>query len=115
MPDDSVRLDGQQRIGLAIATLMAERGLSRTEVCRRAGISEADFERYLSPTVPLLTVDAASAVVIERVAGALDVDPDRFPEYRVWRLRTSGAPVDELEAAQEEAERMPKGRWLTKG
>ena len=114
MADESYRMDVPRRIGIAVSALMNERGLSRSELCQKAGISEADFEGYLSPGVDLLVVDAASAAVLERAAEVLGVDPGQFPEYRLWQAEQPGASARELTAAQEEAEKLPKGRWLRK-
>jgi transcriptional regulator with XRE-family HTH domain len=67
--------------GSAVATLMRERGLSYRALARETGLSAGYLNHLVQGTRP-----APSDEVLERLAGALGVQADRFTEHRLRRL-----------------------------
>ncbi|MGH2853115.1 MAG: helix-turn-helix domain-containing protein [Solirubrobacteraceae bacterium] len=74
MPDDY----SDERLSQILPKLMAERGLGVRELARRAEVSHAHLSRVIRED----RGKHASMELIERLAGALDLSPDFFREYR---------------------------------
>jgi transcriptional regulator with XRE-family HTH domain len=58
--------------------LLHERGISPTTVARKAGVSPSHLSRVLRG----IDYKTPSAELTEKIARALDLSPDYFPEYR---------------------------------
>jgi transcriptional regulator with XRE-family HTH domain len=73
-------------ISVALAAVLAERGTTQAGLCRATGLDRSTVSRYLSSGRGT-TIDDRSATTIEKIAAALDVEPDYFLEYRRWRIQ----------------------------
>lgn len=68
------------RFGEELTALRLERGLSLRAVARRAGVSVGNLSEHVTGARGL---DRQSDELVERVAGALEVDPaEAFGDYR---------------------------------
>lgn len=67
-----------ERLSQILPRLMAERGLGVRELARRAEVSHAHLSRVIRED----RGKHASKELVERLAGALDLSPDFFREYR---------------------------------
>ncbi len=72
-------------LATALSELLREREMSQAELWALAGLSPTVVSRYLSGERGR-KMDWRSADTIERLAGALDVGPDYFIEYRMWQV-----------------------------
>ena len=64
--------------GTAVARLMRERGLSYRGLARETGLSAGYLNHLVHGNRPV-----PSNEVVERLATALDVEPDHFREFRL--------------------------------
>ncbi len=69
-----------------LAALLAERKMTQAQLCRAAGVTPGTVSRYLSGTRGT-NIDTRGARTMEKIAAALEVEPDYFAEYRAWKLR----------------------------
>jgi transcriptional regulator with XRE-family HTH domain len=79
-----------------VPSLLRERELSIRALARRVGVTDADLSRVLRE----VSYKTPSADLARRVAVALDLPPDYFPEYRegvvVERVRRDAKLRDRL-------------------
>lgn len=74
----------------SLKDLLTERGLSQTELWAAADLSPAVVSRYLSGERGRV-LNARSMVTLEKLAAALEIDPDFFLEYRQARVARMAA------------------------
>lgn len=106
-----------ERFGAMLKRLVDERGLVLDELSRLSGVSKATLRLHLQAVV--LPRNAESMEMVEKIADALEVDPNDFIEYRVWRLEQAlkempGNPVlmQEHRAAMKDYEKLLKIRGI---
>jgi transcriptional regulator with XRE-family HTH domain len=75
----------QQTFGEVLPGLIRERGLSQRELATRIAVDPT----FLSKAVRASGGKRPSISLIERVARALDLDPEFFVEVRVARIATA--------------------------
>lgn len=74
-------------IAATVAALLAQRHMSQADLWRAAGLDRATVSRYISGDRADVT-DTRAARTIEKIAAALEVEPDYFLEYRRWRVQS---------------------------
>ena len=72
-------------ISTALRELCDMRGISGAELWARAGVSKATLSRYVHGSRGRAPDNRAARTII-KLARVLEVEPDYFLEYRVWRL-----------------------------
>lgn len=73
-------------ISHALADLMAERHLRPVDLWTAADISRSDLYRYLRGDRGV-RMNSQAIVTVEKLAKALDVEPEYFREYREWKAQ----------------------------
>ena len=87
----------EEAFGATIEALMAEVGVTYRELAARTGLSAGYLNHLVHGNRPVPSND-----VIERLAGALDVDPEHFREYRLRVI------TDKLERMPDMVDRLYK-------
>ncbi len=82
----------QQAFGDAFPALLVERGLSLRELAQQIGVDPT----FLSKAVRGSGGKRPSLSLIERVAIALDLDPEYFVEVRIARIASAAEADPEL-------------------
>lgn len=86
MNEENTSPKSHEPMSTALAGLLEERGMTQAQLWRAAGVSQGAISRYLSGTRGT-RIDSRGARALEKVAGALDIGPEYFLEYRAWMVR----------------------------
>jgi len=78
--------NSHEPISLALAELLSRRSITAAQLSRTAKVTPGAVSRYLSGERGT-RLERRGAEAIERIAAALELEPDYFREYRAWRLR----------------------------
>jgi transcriptional regulator with XRE-family HTH domain len=80
---------------VALAELLAKRGLTAAALSRTAQVSPGALSRYLSGERGT-RLERRGARAVEKIALALEVEPAYFREYRAWRIREIAVVAPDL-------------------
>ncbi len=102
----------------AIRELLYLRDMTETELMAKARLAPSTITHYLRGSRGR-RMDSRSVLSVEKMARALDVPPEHFLEYRMWRvqeiMKAHPDLVDkayDLLVAQAEAEEVSKGKGV---
>ena len=73
-------------LATALRKLLDARNMTDTELMALAGVSPATVTRYLKGSRGR-RMDKTSIPTVEKLARALEVPPDHFLEFRMWRIQ----------------------------